>query len=120
MKMEKSIKNKKIDLMKMDEEFRTKMLGLTTRAKFELQNDSYLVKDIKKKSLESAQDLINEYIVATYLIGRVKANRALEKEDDLTLGREDLKNIVDLKESCVTDYTKILDDMIKKKEEGTL
>jgi hypothetical protein len=113
-------KQKKFQLMKLEETFREKMLELTQKTKFDLRDGSKLVKQIKKEAKDSAQSLINEYIVASYLVGRMKANGALGKEDDLSLKQEDLGNLTSLKDKCLEDFSKIVGDMVKDREDGKL
>ncbi len=119
MKLE-DLKSKKIQLLQLDEAFREKMLNLTRKTKFDLKDDGKLVKEVKNEAQSEAQNIINEHVVASYLVGRLNANGALGKEDDLTLKQEDLESLANLKETCTNDFDKILEDMVKMKEEGKL
>lgn len=119
MKLE-DLKSKKIQLLHLDEAFRVKMLDLAKKTKFDLRDDGKLVKQVKREAKSEAANIVNEHIVASYLVGRLNANNALGKDDDLVLKQEDLSNLANLKEICVEDFGKILEDMVKAKEEGKL
>ncbi len=120
MKMEEDLRTKKIDLLKLDETFRNKMLELTQKTKFDLRDDGKLVKNIKEESFKAAEEIINDHIVASYLVGRMKANASLGQEDDLSLKREDLKRLANLKETCLKDFQSIVLDIVIAKENGAL
>src|SRR4030043_1357782 len=103
--------------MKIEESFREKMLDVVKKAKFNLKDDGILVKDVKGVAKSEAKQVIDEHIVASYLLGRSSANMELGKEDDLSLGQEDLKPLASLKQEFVADFDNILKDMIKMKED---
>lgn len=119
MKME-DIKTKKIQLLQLEESFREKMLGLTQKTKFELKDGSQLTSQVTSEAKVDAGRIINEHVISSYLLGRLEANANLGKDDDLTLKQEDLSHVAQLKGKCITDFDKILNDMVKCKEEGTL
>jgi hypothetical protein len=119
MKLE-DLKTKKIQLLKLEENFREKMLGLTQKTKFDLKDDAKLVKDVKREARDAAKELINENIVSSYLMGRMNANTALGNEDDLSLKQEDLEPLSELKTETIKSFDKILDEMVKMKENGEL
>jgi hypothetical protein len=119
MKLE-GLKLKKFELMQIDEAFRNKMLELTQKTKFDLRDNAKLVKDVKKEAMSSANRIINEHITSSYLLGRLNANTIIGKEDDLTVKKEDLKEIAVLKDKFVDDFGKVVSGMIKSKEEGKL
>ena len=119
MKME-DIKTRRVQLMQLEEGFRTKMMELTQKAKFELKDGARLTKDVTSEASTEANRIINENVVASYLIGRWNANAAVGKEDDLGLDQNDLRHVAQLKDKCVEDFEKILNDMVVAKEEGTL
>jgi len=120
MKMEQYTRNKKFELMKLEETFRNKMLGLTQTVKFELHDDAKLVKAVKEEALKKAKNIINEYVVASYLSGRLRANTAIKKKDDLSLNKNDMKAVAKLKVDSFNAFEKIVDDMIIAKGNGTL
>ena len=119
MKLE-DIKTKKIQLLQLEESFRTKMLDLTSKTKFDLKDDGKLVKQVKQEATESAKDIINEHVAASYLVGRLSANASIGVEDDLSLKQEDLEHLAKLKQLCIADFDKIVNDMVIMKEEGKL
>ena len=119
MKLE-DIRGRKIKLMQVEESFREKMLGLVGKTKFDLLDDAKLVKDIRKSAKSEAKDIINEHVVASYLTGRIKANAELGKDDDLSLTKEDLNQVAEMKENFVTDFDRIIKEMVKQKEDGIL
>jgi len=119
MKLE-DIKTRKVQLLQLEESFREKMLSLTQKTKFELKDGAKLTKDVKQEAVADACRVINENVISSYLIGRLNANAAVGKDDNLSLTQEDLKHVATLKEKCSKDFEKILDDMIASKENGTL
>ena len=120
LKLEKTEKVKRMQLLQIEDSFREKMLSLVKKIKSDLRVGDKLTKAIKEESLENAKSLINENVVSSYLIGRVKANASLGKEDDLTLRKEDLEPITIMKENFLLDFNRIVEDMVKMKEEGAL
>jgi len=119
MKLE-DIKTKKIQLLQLEESFRTKMLDLTSKTKFDLKDDGKLVKQVKQEAQAAANNIINEHVAASYLVGRMSANASIGLEDDLSLKQEDLQHLAKLKQCCVADFEKIVNDMVVAKEEGQL
>ena len=119
MKLE-DIKTKKIQLLQLEESFRTKMLDLTSKTKFDLKDDGKLVKQVKQEAQATAKHIINEHVAASYLVGRMSANASIGLEDDLSLKQEDLQHLAKLKQCCVADFEKIVNDMVVAKEEGQL
>lgn len=109
------IKVKKFQLMQIEEAFREKMVDNVRKAKFELNEGSKLVKTVRDESKNEARELIDKYVVASYLIGRVKANRALGKEDDLSLQKEDLAPLSEMKAKLLSDFDNIIEEMIENK-----
>lgn len=109
------IKIKKFQLMQIEEAFREKMVDNVRKAKFELNEGSKLVKTVRDESKNEARELIDKYVVASYLIGRVKANHALGKEDDLSLQKEDLAPLSEMKAKLLGDFDNIIEEMIENK-----
>ena len=116
MKMEEPEKTEKVDLVKIEKKFREKMLELTKKAKEQLSQGKKLTKDIKKEIRNEAKEIINQYVVASYLGGRVKANVAMGKEDDLKITQKDMEPIARLKRKFTEDFENIFNDMVKVKE----
>jgi hypothetical protein len=119
-KLEQDIRTKKIQLLQIEDSFREKMLGLVKKTKFDLRDDAKLVKNVKHEARLEAKDIINEGVVASYLVGRFKANDALGQFDDFSLKQEDLKSLSSLKSKFLSDYDKVFEEMVKMKEEGIL
>ena len=120
LKLEKTEKVKRMQLLQIEDSFREKMLNLVKKIKSDLRVGDKLTKVIKEESLENAKSLINENVVSSYLVGRAKANAALGQEDDLILKQEDLTPISKMKTNFLSDFNRIVEDMVKMKEEGVL
>jgi len=78
------------------------------------------LKQVKREAQEDAKHIINEHVAASYLVGRMSANASIGLEDDLSLKQEDLQHLAKLKQCCVADFDKIVNDMVIMKEEGKL
>jgi hypothetical protein len=111
MKMEE-IKAKKVKLLQLDEKFRETLLGLTQKAKFELQNDAMLVKDVKKDFYQASKDKIDELSLSSYLLAC--------KSENLDFNEEDLKSYQVFKDNCLKELKKNFESMVSEKEKGSL
>jgi hypothetical protein len=103
-------KTKKYQLMVMDNEFREKMLDLVEGAKFELAQDDVLVKDVRNEYIAKAQETIEKYAVASYLL----------KKNDFELVETDKAPLFDMKEEILVTFKETLIELTKAKEEGII
>ena len=123
---EQEVRVKKLRLLVSQEQFKNELLQLVEYAKFEFKQGDRTVKDIKKEVMDRAKEIINKYVVDTYLYGKLDAvySRGIKKGEsvqvDLSLKKEDLEPIAKLKKKFVRDFRKIINDMIKAKERGEL
>lgn len=101
---------KRFQLMKMDNEFREKMIDLASQARFDLSQDELLVKDIREKYMNEARTVVNNYITASYMLNL----------DELTIGEADIEPMTKMKTSILSTFSKTVDDLIKAKEDGEL
>jgi hypothetical protein len=107
MKMEE-IKAKNFELLQLDEKFRETLVGLTQKAKFELQNDSMLVKDVKKDFYNASRETIDKYSLSSYLLKN--------KPDSLEFNESDLEPYQKFKKACFNELKKNFDGMVLDKE----
>jgi hypothetical protein len=107
MKMEE-IKAKKIELLQLDEQFRESLIGLTQKAKFELQNDAMLVKDVKTDLFRASKESIDKYALSSYLLKN--------KPDTLEFNETDIEPYQLFKTACFNEVRKNFDGMVSKKE----
>jgi hypothetical protein len=101
---------KRFQLMKMDNEFREKMIDLASRARFEFSQDEELVKDIKDKYLAEAKKVINTYITASYMLNL----------EEMCIGDADVEPMRNMKDGIYSSFSKTIEEMVKAKEEGEL
>jgi hypothetical protein len=119
MKLE-NIKAKKIELLKLDDQFREEMFGLAQKTKFDLKDDAKLVKTVRKEAIDTAKEIVSKYGLASYLISRFNTNTLIAIEDDLTFTSEESKNLVKCENNLLNEFEKIFSGMIVDKENGVL
>ena len=114
---EKEIRKQRVlELMKMDDDFRERISNIVGEARMNLRCDDILVKDAKKDFLNKVSECINIYGDATYILEKYDGdkNASLEIDDNEGYAVEAYRNEI------FENMEKTFENIVKLKEEGRL
>lgn len=117
---EQAFRVKKMMLISSQDQFKTELMQLVQKAKFELIQGDRLVKDLKKDILDKAKEIIGRHVTNAYLYGRMDVKQRAFTEEDLIVKQEELPEIAKLKNKFVKDFEELFDDMVKARSAGQL